>query len=455
MRKHLWFLLLLFSCAFVFSSVGCAESGQRAEDDMSYQAYLLKAAELPRIPPCPDMSDPSGLDEEKLAQYAAWWEAKAEQQRIVIPGVEQIQDFVRESTREFAADQEKSNFLYSPVSLWLCLNTLSDMAEGDSRAQIQRVIGQLPEGEQDAQSDAVFRSLYWEGDGAVCTPANSVWLNTGTSMSETLLKQLAARAHSSVFQGEMGESAFDEALQGWLNEQTRGLLKDSVSGLGFSSDAGLAVCSTLYMKNGWSLPFGKSKTAPDVFHTDTGEVTTDFMHSSGTGVVYGGDGFSAVLLDLSDGGSVAFILPEEGRSPEELLKADDLFRFLFAGRNWEDGRQGKIKLSIPKMDCLTGMSLRSALEKMGITDIFDPQKARFSAEIMSDAALAVTTLQQYARLILNEEGVEAAAITITLDGAMLIRPEDEIDFTLNRPFVYAVLSDKGIPLFIGTYHVPE
>lgn len=421
---------------------------------MSYQAYLVKEAELPRIPPRPDMSDPSMSDDEKLAQYAAWWEAKAEQQGIIIPDIEQIREFVRDSTREFAADHEKQNFLYSPVSLWFCLHTLSDLTEGDSRAQIQRVIGQQPEEEQDAQLDAVFRSLYWGGDGPACTPAISIWLNSGTSMSEALLEQLSAKAHSSVFQGTMGEDAYDEAFQRWLNEQTRGLLKDSVSDLRLPPDAGLSVCSTLYLKNGWSIPFQKSATAPDIFYTDAGEVTTDFMHSS-TGVVYSGEGFTAAVLDFSDGGGVAFILPDVGVSPEELLKTDDVFRFLFSGRDWDDGLYGRINLSVPKIDCLTDMSLRSALEKMGVTDIFNPQKAQFSAEVSLNSELAVSALQQYARLILNEEGVEAAAITITTDGALLMPPEEEIDFTLNRPFLYAVMSENNLPLFIGTYCIPE
>ena len=92
---------------------------------------------------------------------------------------------------------------------------------------------------------------------------------------------------------------------------------------------------------------------------------------------------------------------------------------------------------------------------MGITDIFNSEKAQFSAEILSDSELAMSVLQQYARLIMNEDGVEAAAITISTDGALFRSPEAEIDFTLNRPFVYAVMSEKGIPLFIGTYREPK
>lgn len=451
MRKSLSLLLLLPISIFILSCAGYAESAQGPEDNMSYQEYLVKEAELPQLPLRPNVRDSSSRNDETLAQYNAWWEAKAEQQGIVIPDIEVLQDFVRNTTRQIIAGREAENFLFSPVGLWLCLHTLSDLTVGDSREQILDVIGHLEN--SDEQLDTVFRSLYWEDGGSVCVPAISVWLNQGTNVSGGLLDRLATE-YASVFQGSMGDLRFNQALQLWLNEQTRGLLKESVSDLRFSPDTGLLVCSTLYLKNGWSMPFNREATAPDVFYTETGEVTTDFMHSSNTGVVFHGDKFSAVFLDFSNGGSVAFILPDAGVGPEELLKMDDVFHFLFSGRDWDDSLYGKVNLSVPKIDCLSKIPLRSSLERMGITDIFNSEKAQFSAEISSDSELAVSALQQYARLIMNEDGVEAAAVTFSPVGSLPRSMEDNIDFTLNRPFLYAVMSEKSIPLFIGMYYTP-
>lgn len=156
MRKTVLFLLLLALCIFAFCSTGCAESPQKTDDSTPYQEYLIREAELPQIPRCPDMNDPSGLSEEILAQYNAYWDAKAEHQGIVIPDMELLQSFTRESTRKLIEDRETSNFLYSPASLWLCLNTLADLTEGDSRAQILQVIGQQTDEARDEQVDAVF-----------------------------------------------------------------------------------------------------------------------------------------------------------------------------------------------------------------------------------------------------------------------------------------------------------
>ncbi len=446
---------VFFFCALSLGLNCFAEPSYKTESEVSYQEFLIEEADLPDMIQCPDMSDPASWDDEELLQFDEWWKAKAERQEIDIPNMEQIQDFFRVSTREFATDDGQSNFLYSPVSLWLCLHALSELTEGNSQAQIQRLIGEQSEEDRDAQIDAVFRSLYWEEDNAVCTPAISVWLDRNTNISEMLLKRLSEVIRSSVFQGTMGEKAFDDALRVWLNEQTRGMLEDSVSGLRLSPNTGLCVCSTLYLKNNWNISFNKDNTSTDVFYSSAGEVTAEFMHSSRAGVVFCGEGFTAVSLDFQDGGAVTFVLPDPDLSPEEVIDGDDVFRFLFSEKEWDECLYGKVNLSVPKMDCLTEISLRSMLEKMGVRDIFNPEKAQFSPEISSDSKLAVSTLKQYARMTLDENGVEAAAITVSFEGGLLRPPENEIDFLLNRPFLYAVMSEKGIPLLVGVYHLPE
>ncbi len=48
----------------------------------------------------------------------------------------------------------------------------------------------------------------------------------------------------------------------------------------------------------------------------------------------------------------------------------------------------------------------------------------------------------------------AAAYTeMMLDGAAM-PPEDEMNFNLNRPFLFAVMSDDRMPLFVGIVSQP-
>ena len=56
----------------------------------------------------------------------------------------------------------------------------------------------------------------------------------------------------------------------------------------------------------------------------------------------------------------------------------------------------------------------------------------------------------------DEEGCEAAAYTVVMveaGGAM--PPDDEVDFTLDRPFLFAVTGDSDLPLFTGVVNQPN
>ena len=59
------------------------------------------------------------------------------------------------------------------------------------------------------------------------------------------------------------------------------------------------------------------------------------------------------------------------------------------------------------------------------------------------------------RVAIDEEGVTAAAYTMmAMDGAGA-PPEEEIDFTLDRPFLFALSDDQGLPLFAGVVNQPQ
>ena len=55
---------------------------------------------------------------------------------------------------------------------------------------------------------------------------------------------------------------------------------------------------------------------------------------------------------------------------------------------------------------------------------------------------------------IDEEGVTAAAYTVMMTCGAARPPEDEIDFTLDRPFLFLVTSQDNLPLFTGVVEQP-
>jgi len=58
-----------------------------------------------------------------------------------------------------------------------------------------------------------------------------------------------------------------------------------------------------------------------------------------------------------------------------------------------------------------------------------------------------------ARVSIDEEGCTAAAFTV-MEASGSGMPEDEVDFVIDRPFLFAITNDAGFPLFIGIVNQP-
>ena len=167
---------------------------------------------------------------------------------------------------------------------------------------------------------------------------------------------------------------------------------------------------------------------------------------------YWGETFSAVNLGLKNGCGMWFILPDEGKTVNDVLN-DGAYMDMVVSNNYENSKYMKVNLSVPKFDVASTMDLSDGLKNMGATDIFTETVADFS-KITSDLPVYLTGANQSVRVQIDEEGVKAAAY-IEFPGAGSAAPPDEIiDFVLDRPFLFVITSNK-IPLFAGCVNQPE
>ena len=58
------------------------------------------------------------------------------------------------------------------------------------------------------------------------------------------------------------------------------------------------------------------------------------------------------------------------------------------------------------------------------------------------------------RIAVDEQGVTASACTIIPGAGAAPPPDEEIDFTLDRPFLFAIYGNDGLPLFVGIVNQP-
>lgn len=410
-----------------------------------------KAVSLPgesRLSARPQRDDYASYEEFKadLAVYQAYLDVNRSK---ISDAKAALSDFFTQGSAQFVSGQE--NAIWSPVNAFIGLSMAAELTQGESRQQILDLFGAKDMESLRGYASAIWETVYKDDGSEICTLANSLWMRDDLSYEQAAMDQLAHHYYASVYKGKMGSARMNSAIGAWLNQNTGGMLKNATDNISLSPETVLALYSTIYLQSKWQDAFRAANNTRDVFHAPSGDRNVTYMNKKLSVMEYcWGDTFGAVSLSLKNGSRMWFILPDEGVTTSQVL-ADGQYMQMLLGQ-WENSGYYKVNLSVPKFDVSSSQDLRAGLQAMGLTDVFDPNHADFSA-ITNDVPVYLTAANQAVRVQIDEEGVKAAAY-IEIPGAGSPQPPDEIvDFILDRPFLF-VITSNSVPLFVGAVNAP-
>ena len=159
------------------------------------------------------------------------------------------------------------------------------------------------------------------------------------------------------------------------------------------------------------------------------------------------------------------MLPEEGKTTEDiisLLAKRGLYMKTYSGEEGDMLCPYEVDLKLPRFETSSDTDelnieagLVGLMKKMGINLAFDSDYAEIP-NMCENKALYVSMMRQKAKIKVNEEGSEAAAVTIagmnecTSIGGPIEYPK--ATFHANRPFVYVIReASSGVILFVGKF----
>lgn len=364
------------------------------------------------------------------------------------------------------------NAVCSPVNVLLSSAMLAEITAGDSRAELLSLLGAEDITDVRALASAAWRECYSDDGACTVIPASSLWLGSGLSPDSAVLKTLADTYFASSFSGRMGGAALNAALRGWLDDQTGGFLSKETKKQGFTDEDCLAIASTLQFRGKWVNPFKSTNTKDGIFHSPVGDVTCSFLHKNRSAREYYWSGqFAAVSEPFEDSGTMWLILPDEGISPEALLSDPALYSLLsdpYSGSwgSWDENgvfipaedalfehRHLYVNLALPKFDVTGSTDLRQAFRSLGVVSVLSQETADFSP--LSDRPdLFLSSAEHTARVAVDEDGCVAASFVVMKGAGSAAPPEDEVDFVLDRPFLFVITGYGNIPLYAGIVNQP-
>lgn len=345
---------------------------------------------------------------------------------------------------------DNENTVCSPINLYIAFAMLAETSDGNTRQQILDMLGAQDMDTLRENVSSLWESNYADTPALKSVLANSLWLDKEETYNDTTLQRLAEQYYASTFRGTPGSKEMDQALQTWTDNNTGGLLKEYTKDMAIAPDTVFELVSTIYYKAMWRENFWEVNTEKETFHGTAGDTDVDMMKKTERMDVYQGEQFTAIGLSLQDSGSMYFLLPDENADVSELVSSPDLMKVIRRDESSDNWYSPMVNLSVPKFKVSEKTDLIETVRALGVTDALDADLADFSPLTENRNGLYLSKADHAAMLEIDENGVTGAAYTeLGVSETAAEIPDDEIDFVLDRPFLFLVTGQDGSLLFSG------
>ena len=355
----------------------------------------------------------------------------------------------------FRQARDNTSKILSPLSITYALGMLNNGAAGLTQQEICRVLGF---DDVEAQNDFCLKmtnELATAGWMDVTTKAlisNTIFVNAGQGWQlQPEFKHLAANYYYAYPQARnFADGETMDVINKWASDHTEGMIKKVLDEDSFDPSAVSYLLNAIYFKGMWSQPFEAEETREEPFNG--GEVVP-MMHNGHVELAYDEDDLcQTVALPYGNGTyRMQVFLPREGKTIDDVVKG-----LSTPSSQGETGRwhllPSEIDLKLPRFETNTDIDLKDIMSALGMPTAFNPSAADFSKLCVDNHGqnLYIGLMKQVAKIKLDEDGTEAAAVTIIGEKATAVA--EHVTFYANRPFLYTISEQStGLILFIGQY----
>lgn len=326
------------------------------------------------------------------------------------------------------------NFVVSPYSLSSALLLCASGALGNTAQEIYACVG----GESRLPVE-----LSSNDENVIVHTANSIWYDESISMKSAYLRNSWKDFGANVEALDFLSGTAAARINGWISEQTEGLIKDMLQE---PLSPSTLLVNALYFKAPWRNCFEKEEglrpfygMTPADCRYFTGEEEFGYLETSS---------YKAVSIPYSYGSySFIVVMPKPGKFDKAIKNLENRDEFFAQISDYSNNRM--VSLAIPEFSMESTLPLVPVLMSMGIRTAFG-SRADFS-RMTGEENFAIADVLQKAKVSVDAEGTEAAAATIIMVGMTALRePKERVEFVADHPFIYMICDNRTkTVLFIG------
>ena len=362
-------------------------------------------------------------------------------------------DFAFNLLRQIRKSKGDKSIVVSPLSIVYALGMVNNGATGDTRQQICEALGfGLPSLSAPEASDSInafcrkMLTLAPTRDPKTKVMiANTIYVNKDYTLKPVFVQKARDYYDAEPETRDFADGKTMDVINRWASDHTEKMIEKVLDESTFDPAAVSYLLNAVYFKGTWTYKFDKAETSNEPFEGISG--TVPMMHQQFRCRYAEGDEYQAVQLLYGNGAyTMTILLPREGKTLSHLLTA-------LTGDSWQKTyfHFTLVDLKLPRFETNTNLGLADVMSGLGMPDAFIPAKAQFPD--FCNVPTYIGMMMQTARIRLDEEGTEAAAVTtIGVGDSAVIDEPAPISFHAVRPFLYVISEQStGAIFFIGQY----
>ena len=361
-------------------------------------------------------------------------------------------------------DKSGKSFIFSPLSITYVLGMVNDAAVGETERELEQTLG-FREGSIQAVNEYcknLIDNLPKVDPKVTLNIANAIFVNKNFTLKEQFQQDMKTYYDAKAEALDFKAPETLDHINGWCKEKTNDMIPailDEVDPMIVTY-----LLNAIYFKADWASKFDQKNTREETFSTESSSTQLPMMHQNVLILYAKNDIFSSVSIPYGNGEwDMIVMLPEEGKTTDDIitnLATYGLSMYGFCSTMGDQFRSHEVDLKLPRYetesdtDEIGDERLIGLLRKMGINRAFNGGQAEIPN--MCNAAVYIDMMRQKAKIKVNEEGSEAAAVTVagvtfsSAGGGTYEYPK--ATFHANRPFVYCIRENSsGIILFVGKF----
>ena len=344
--------------------------------------------------------------------------------------------------RDLQKRQPDTNIMISPLSISIALTMTYNGAVGETQRAMADVLEIESLGIDTVnRSNAALRNSLENTDPQVeIAIANSIWSRQGVDFNPAFLAR-----NREYFEAEIRSLNFNDPqapaiINSWVDTNTNGKINQIVQRIDQATL--IFLINAIYFKGSWQKEFDKSATRDGIFHLSDGrQKRVKMMYRKGTYPHFRGENFEAARLPYGEGRvSMYIFLPNRDSNLNDVIEQLNAESWSHRLSQFQESTDDS-ELILPRFKLEYEVRLNDTLTALGMGIAFGTG-ADFSG---MGTQLFISEVRHKTIIEVNEEGTEAAAVTVVV-GQESAPPI----FRVDRPFLFAIHDERTQTiLFMG------